>query len=109
MKIRRSLEEFDNRTIYASLDPDVLASIPDDKLEQAIVDYVMAKVGDDSDNMREIIDGQPDAFRGFFATWMLEAEVFMVDSTSISGIATGTGLKMQYQHSKTMVRTSMLK
>lgn len=74
-EIRRSMEEFDSRTIYLSLDPDVLASIPDDKLEQAIVDYVSTKIGDDWDNMREIIDGLPDSFRGFFATWMLEAEV----------------------------------
>ena len=74
-EIRRSLEEFDNRTIYTSLDPDVLASIPDDKLEQAIVDYVVTKIGDDWDDMREIVNGLPDSFRGFYATWWLEAEV----------------------------------
>lgn len=74
-EIRRSLEEFDNRTIYRALDPDILASIPDDKLEQAIVDYVVTKIGDDWDNMREIVDGLPDSFRGFYATWWLEAEV----------------------------------
>lgn len=74
-EIRRSLEEFNNRKIYTSLDPDVLASIPDDKLEQAIVDYVVTRIGDDWDNMREIVDGLPDSFRRFFATWWLEAEV----------------------------------
>jgi hypothetical protein len=74
-EIRRSLEEFENRTIYSSLDPDVLASIPDDKLEQAILDYVVTKIGADWDNMRETVNRLPDSFRGFYATWWLEAEV----------------------------------
>ena len=74
-EIKRSLEEFDNRRIYTSLDPDILGSISDDKLEQAIVDYVVTKIGDDWNNMREIVDGLPDSFRGFYATWWLEAEV----------------------------------
>ena len=73
--LQKMMEEFNNRTIYSSLDPDTLASIPDDKLEQAIVDYVSTKIRDDWDNMRQIIDGLPPAFRGFYATWMLEADV----------------------------------
>lgn len=74
-EIRRSLEEFNNREIYSSLDLDVLASIPDDMLEQAIVDYVGTKIGDDWANMREIVDALPASFRGVYATWWLEAEV----------------------------------
>lgn len=69
------MEEFESRTIYSSLDPDVLSEIPDDKLEQAIVDYVSIKIGDDWENMEETIDALPTSFRGFFVTWMLEAEV----------------------------------
>lgn len=73
--LQESLEEFKNRTIYSSLDPEILATIPDDKLEQAIVDYVYTKIGDDWDNHREAVDSLPDSFRGVFATWWLEAEV----------------------------------
>jgi len=73
--LRKSIKEFKNRTIYTSLDPDTIASIPDDKLEHAIIDYIYTKIGDDWDNQREVVDALPASFRGIFATWWLEAEV----------------------------------
>ena len=74
-ELQRSIDEFNNRTIYPSLDPDIIASIPDNDLEQAIVDYVFTKIGDDWDNQIEIVDSLNVHFRGVFATWWLEAEV----------------------------------
>ncbi len=74
-RIRLAVEEFENRTIYSTLDADVLTSIPDDKLEQAIIDYISIQVGDDWENSDEIIGDLPDSFRGVYATWVLEAQV----------------------------------
>jgi hypothetical protein len=39
-EIENAIEEFENRTIYRELNPEILASIPDDKLERAILDHV---------------------------------------------------------------------
>ncbi|HXV08334.1 MAG TPA: hypothetical protein VD791_09915, partial [Burkholderiales bacterium] len=45
-QVASSIEEFKNRDIYKQLTPEVLAAIPDHKLEQAVVDYVHGKIGD---------------------------------------------------------------
>ncbi len=74
-ELQRSIDEFNNRTIYTTLVPDIIASISDDKLEQAVVDYVFTKIGDDWDNQIEIVNSLNESFRGVFATWWLEAEV----------------------------------
>ncbi len=57
--IRRSMEEFDRRKIYASLDPDVIGSIDDSNLEQAIADFVINKIGDHFDRQYEIVTAMP--------------------------------------------------
>ena len=64
--IERRMEEFNNRTIYTSLDLETLASIPDDKLEQAIIDYIYTKDEDDWEDFREYVDSLPESFRGLF-------------------------------------------
>src|SRR5262245_43693137 len=52
--IEKSIEEFRNRTIYRELNPEILASIPDDMLEQAVIDYVVVKIGNQYDREKAI-------------------------------------------------------
>jgi hypothetical protein len=73
--LAKSVEAFKNRKIYKRLTPEILASIPDDKLEQAIVDYVYEKVAGRHDQEARIIRGMSDGLRATHATWVVEAEV----------------------------------
>lgn len=74
-EIIKSLEAFDNRTIYKQLSPEVIAQIPDDQLEQAIIDYVGTKIGDDYQRQREIVSKLAPGIRALYVTWWVEAEV----------------------------------
>lgn len=73
--IKNSIEEFQNRQIYRSLDPSVLASIPDDKVELAIVDYVHAKLDGRYEDEAEVVSRLPAGIRALYVTWGVEAEV----------------------------------
>jgi Domain of unknown function (DUF4375) len=74
-EIEKAIEEFENRTIYRKLNPEILASIPDDKLEQAILDYVWTKVGNNYEAERAIVSSLSLGFMVVHATWGVEAEV----------------------------------
>ena len=72
--IRKSLDDFKNRTIYTTLDVDTLRNVPDEDLEQVIVDYVVQKLesGFDEDTvLRSLSDGN----RALWLTWIVEGEV----------------------------------
>jgi hypothetical protein len=70
-----SMEAFKHRTRYRELTPAVLASIPDDKLEQAVMDFVDDKIGDDDEHAREIVGKLSPGVRALYVTWWVEAEV----------------------------------
>lgn len=74
-QVASSIEEFKNRRIYRQLTPEILATIPDHKLEQAVVDYVHGKIGDNYSRAGEIVGGLPAGIRALYITWMVEAEV----------------------------------
>ena len=76
MELANLVSEFDNRTVYTSLDAETLAAIPDEWLVQAIVDYVSARTGGDVASNRDSVDALPPAVRGVFASYWLEAEVY---------------------------------
>jgi hypothetical protein len=69
-----SLDASHNRAISTSLDPDMLASIPDSEIEQAIVDDVFSKLDDDA-HPELVIEGLSEGCRALILTWMVEAEV----------------------------------
>jgi len=72
--IEKALEDFRNRTIYRSLNVETLRAIPDDDLEQAIVDYVIhrLKSGSDEDaTLGSLSEGN----RALWLTWIVEGEV----------------------------------
>tara|TARA_Y100001934_G_C12255617_1_gene727369 strand:+ start:154 stop:771 length:618 start_codon:yes stop_codon:yes gene_type:complete len=73
--IENSIDEFNNRTIYKTLTSEILDSISDDKLEQAIMDNIDTKFQDGEqytlDKISKLTNGQ----QAVFSTWWLEAEV----------------------------------
>ena len=73
-KLERLMEEFRNRPIYKELSPKILATIPDDKIEQAIIDYIRTKILD-YDEEFAVVSNLSDGFQLVYSTWLLEAEV----------------------------------
>ncbi|AVI52193.1 hypothetical protein C5O00_13925 [Pukyongia salina] len=73
--IENTLDDFNNRKIYKYLTSEILDSIADDKLEQAIIDNIETKYQDGEqytfDEISKLTKGQ----QAVFSTWWLEAEV----------------------------------
>jgi hypothetical protein len=74
-RIKKSLDDFANRRIYRTLTPEILASIPDDKLELAVFDYAAAKLEGHYDDEANIVNALPPGVRALYLTWTVEAEV----------------------------------
>jgi hypothetical protein len=64
-----------NRKVYTELTPAVLAQIPDQKLEQAIIDFIEYKVAGREHRRRDILAALGPGFRAMDATWRAEIEV----------------------------------
>ncbi len=73
--IAASLDAFANRKIYARLDSATLRSIADADVEQAIIDYVIAKLDGHYDEEVEIVGALSPGVRATYLTWIVEAEV----------------------------------
>lgn len=71
---QQALDEFKNRKIYTSLDVETLRTVPDDKVEQAIVDYVVHKLESGSDE-DAVLKSLSDGNRALWLTWIVEGEV----------------------------------
>jgi hypothetical protein len=73
--IEKSVDEFNNRKIYEKLTPEIFMTIPDDKLEQAIMDNIDTNFEKGEqytlDKISKLTKGQ----QAVFSTWWLEAEV----------------------------------
>jgi hypothetical protein len=72
---REESEAFANRRVYTELTPEVLGQIPDDKLEQAVIDFIDYKVGGRENHRRDILAALGPGFRAVDATWWAEIEV----------------------------------
>ena len=70
----RLMDEFWNRIIYKELSLEILATIPDDKIEQAILDYIDTKVSDFHSEF-EIVSNMSKGFQMVESTLSLEAQV----------------------------------
>ena len=64
-----------NRQIYDKLTPDILASIPNEKLVWAILDYIRLKVGDNYAEADKIVSGLSVGIQAFDYITMLQGEV----------------------------------
>ena len=71
----KSIDEFNNRKIYKELTVEILDSIPDDKLEQAIFDNIYEIIGDDYENELNNVKKLSKGQQAFFSTWIIEGEV----------------------------------
>lgn len=74
--IEASLKKFESRKRYSSFTADILRSIPDDRLEIAIIDYIAdVKLKGNYGEEYRIIKGMNKGFRYIYITWNLEEEV----------------------------------
>lgn len=73
--IEKSIREFENRKRYEFFTGEIISGIEDDKLEQAIIDYVDFKIGNNYKKQYEIVTGLSKGFQSVYTTWWLEAEV----------------------------------
>ena len=74
-QLRASIEAFKNRKIYRTLDVATLQKIPDDELEQAIIDYVETKVNGNYKEEPKMVRSLPEGIRAIYVTWWVESEV----------------------------------
>ena len=74
-EILNSVDDFMNRPIYKELSTGIIDSIPDNNLEQAVIDNIYEQIGDDYkkelENVKKLTKGQ----QAMFSVWWVEAEV----------------------------------
>jgi Domain of unknown function (DUF4375) len=73
--ISKTLDEFTNRTRYQNLDVSTLESIADEKVEQAIIDFVGSKIDDNYAREKEIVEQLSPGVRALYVSWWAEAEI----------------------------------
>ena len=73
--IRQVFYEYANRTRYPVLTRDILESLDDSELLDAVVDYVDLKVDNDFEREFEIVSSLPRGFQAVYSTWWVRAEV----------------------------------
>ena len=73
--IEKSVDEFNNRKIYKKLTAEILKTIPDDKLEQSVIDNIYELTGDNHEKEFENVNKLSNGQKAVFSTWWLEAEV----------------------------------
>jgi len=71
----RSINAFLKRRIYSDFDRETLAQIPDDKLEQAILDHVIQRIGKPFDRELEVVTALSPGVRAIYTTLIVENEV----------------------------------
>ncbi len=73
--IEKSVSEFENRKIYEKLSTEIFETIPDDKLEQVIMDNIDTNFEKGEQYTLEKISKLTKGQQAVFSTWWLEAEV----------------------------------
>lgn len=71
----KKLSEFKNRKIYKELNREIIQSIPDDDLTQAIHDFIGMKIKEDWDNDTELVPRLGPGFSAVYFLSLLDAEV----------------------------------
>lgn len=74
-KLAASVQAFKNRKRYDTLNPEVLAEIPDSEVELAIIDFIDCRVNLAGGHERKALDALSAGFRAVYSTWWVEAEV----------------------------------
>ena len=73
--IEKSISEFENRKIYEKLSSEIIETITDDKLEQAIMDNIDTNFENGEQYTLEKISKLTKGQQAVFSTWWIEAEV----------------------------------
>jgi hypothetical protein len=71
----KSLQDFQNRKVYTELNPEILATIPDEELEQAIRDFTALKIDHDWANDVERVPALGPGFSAVYFLSIMDAEV----------------------------------
>ena len=74
-EISKNYEYFLSREIYTSFNNVTLQEIPDKKLEQAIIDYILGEIGKDFSKENKVISKLSTGMQAVYTTWVVEAEV----------------------------------
>ena len=75
IEMDKHFDEWNNRKIYNILSSEILKSISDDNLEEAIFDNIYEIIGDDYRNELTNIQKLSKGQQAFWSTWVLEGEV----------------------------------
>lgn len=76
-RIKKIIDEVQNRPVYQTLDVKTLSVIADDKIEQAIIDFIDARLAArsaDEDEL-QVLASLPPGMRALYLTWSVESEV----------------------------------
>lgn len=73
--VERWIEQYEQRPIYRRLDPEVLASIPDERVEIAIIDFIASRLEGRYQHEAEILAQLPAGLRALYLTWGVMSEV----------------------------------
>ena len=73
--ILKSVEDFQNRPVYETLTSEIIDTISDENLEQAIIDNLWTKMRKDLADEYEKVSTFSKSRQAIFVTWRLEAEV----------------------------------
>ncbi len=73
--VRQLACDYETRTRYPVLTREILESLDDIDLVDAVVDYVQLKVNDDYEREFEIVSSLPRGFQAAYSTWWVQAEV----------------------------------
>jgi len=74
-RLHESIRKWEARPRYPELTPSVLAGIPDDMLEQSVVDFVLAHGVWRHNDLLRLLASLPEGFGIVYSTWVLDAEV----------------------------------
>ena len=69
------IRDYMNRPLPPSLNPEVLAKTPDDKLESTIFDFALGKIGDDFTNEEEVLNSLALGIKNLYVTTVVDQEV----------------------------------
>ena len=58
-----------------AVDPNDLATLPDARIDAAVIDLIEWEIGDDWDREREILREMGPGYRPFYAMWLIESDV----------------------------------
>jgi len=73
--LSKSMQDFKERVRYRVLDVPTLMSIPNEKLVQAVMDYIDYKIEGVYSHEPEIVNALSPGVRALYITWWLEGEV----------------------------------